>query len=329
MPAYVSPLPGLPRYTNWADVPAGLFTKTQLAGLDPARKPGGAPVGQVLYHGNSYAPLYPLDEAVEKRACSPAQREVLDRARALQYVCRRCSTERDYALGRGRWCEPCSYAAALYANHASAQQFAHEIVTSPAAALVVVAGGPGEYAQPETVAVLRVHDQELLHAGPAGAYGTVERGAVLDRLDALLDGQRIVHETDMGPVSRYPHMLVTPPGEHLSSARAHLHSWLSPYRESSEKAAYVSRLWRHWFAWTRDEWSTVADEPRGHEPGIRTIAWDRSASAVDDAHTVAALLQRIAEGTEPVWERARWVEDGHGKPDLGQGRRRTTAEVGI
>ncbi|MFJ5050111.1 hypothetical protein [Streptomyces sp. NPDC088719] len=59
-----------------------------------------------------------------------------------------------------------------------------------------MAAGPGEYAQPETVAVLGVHDQELLHEGLAGAYGTPERVAVLDRLEALLEGCRVTHETD-------------------------------------------------------------------------------------------------------------------------------------
>lgn len=321
MPSSIPPLPGLTRYTWWGAVPEGLFTKTQLdrQGL----KPGSAPVGQVLYHGNCYAPLYEVDAAVPKRGCSPAQRAALDRARELQYVCRRCGERRDYPLGSGRWCEPCSYAAGLYAAHAKARRFAREIVSDPAATLVVVAAGPGEYAQPETVAVLRVHDQELLHAGPAGTYGTQERGALLDQLDQLLDGRRVVHETDRGPVSRYPSMLVTPPGQLVSSERDGLHGWLSPYRESAEKADYVSRLWRQWFAWTRDEWSSMASEPWDQERGV-WVAWDCTADAATDARALAGLLHRIAEGTEPVWERAQWIEDGHGEPELPRRRRRAT-----
>ncbi|MFD4763785.1 hypothetical protein ACFWOJ_34610 [Streptomyces sp. NPDC058439] len=31
-------------------------------------------------------------------------------------------------------------------------------------------------------------------------------------------------------------------------------------------------------------------------------------------------LHRIAAGTEPVWERANWIVDGHGEPDLDRGR---------
>jgi hypothetical protein len=321
LPSSIPPLPGLTRYTWWGAVPEGLFTKTQLdrQGL----KPGSDPVGQVLYHGNCYAPLYEKSAAVPKRGCSPAQRAALDRARELQYVCRRCGDRRDYPLGSGRWCEPCSYAAGLYAAHAKAQRYAREIVADPAAALVVVAAGPGEYAQPETVAVIRVHDQELLHEGPAGAYGTPERGALLDRLDVLLDGRRIVHETDRGPVSRYPSMLVTPPGQLVSSERDGLHGWLSPHRESAEKADYVSRLWRNWFAWTRDEWTSMASEPWDQERGV-WVAWECTAQAADDARGLVALLHRIAEGTEPVWERARWIEDGHGEPELPRRRRRRT-----
>ncbi|MGY3685130.1 hypothetical protein [Streptomyces sp. TE33382] len=324
MPSSIPPLPGLTRYTWWGAVPEGLFTKTQLdrEGL----KPGSDPIGQVLYHGNCYAPLYERSAAVPKRGCSPAQRAVLDRARELQYVCRRCGDGRDYPLGRGRWCEPCSYAAELYAAHAKAQRFAREIVSDPASTLLVTAAGPGEYAKPETVAVIRVQDEELLHEGPAGEYGTPERGALLDRLDVLLEGRRVVHETDRGPVSRYPAMLVTPPGKHLTSERDNLHAWLRPHRESAEKADFVSRLWRAWFAWTRDEWSSMASEPWDQERGV-SVAWGRTAQAADDARDQAALLHRIAEGTEPVWERARWIEDGHGEPDLPQRRRRrmTTA----
>ncbi|MGX1841185.1 hypothetical protein [Streptomyces diastaticus] len=324
MPSSIPPLPGLTRYTWWGAVPEGLLTKTQLdrQGL----KPGSDPVGQVLYHGNCYAPLYEESRAVPKRGCSPAQRAALDRARELQYVCRRCGDRRDYPLGRGRWCEPCSYAAGLYDRHAKAQRFAREIVADPGAALVVVAAGPGEYAQPETVAVIRVQDQELLHEGPAGVYGTPERAALLDRLDVLLDGRRVVHETDRGPVSRYPSMLVTPPGQLVSSERDALHPWLSPHRESAEKADYVSRLWRNWFAWTRDEWTSMASEPWDQERGA-WVAWECTAQAAEDARGLVALLHRIAEGTEPVWERARWIEDGHGEPELPRRRRRTTTRA--
>ncbi|MGW3628059.1 hypothetical protein [Streptomyces sp. NPDC000880] len=322
MSSYVPALPGLTRYTWWGDVPEGLSTKTQLDGQ--GLKPGSDPVGQVLYHGNCYAPLYEDDKAVPKRTCSPAQRAVLDRARALQYECRRCGVRRDYPLGCGRWCEPCSYAAALYADHAKARRFAQELVEDHDAVILVVAAGPGEYASPETIAVIRVHDQELLHAGEAGTYGTAEWQATLDRLDVLLEGRRVVHETDRGPVSRYPSILVTPPGQLVSSERDGLHAWLRPHRESVDKADYVSRLWRQWFAWTRDEWSSMASEPWDWERGTR-LAWEQTTQAAADAKTMTALLHRIAAGTERVWERATWILDGHGEPDLSRTRRRTAA----
>lgn len=70
----------------------------------------------------------------------------------------------------------------------------------------------------------------------------------------------------------------------------------------------------------------MASEPWDRERGV-WVAWDCTAQAADDARVQAALLHRIAEGTEPVWERARWIEDGHGEPDLPQRRRQrmTTA----
>jgi hypothetical protein len=325
--SYVPALPGITRYTWWGDVPEGLFTKTQLD--ERGLKPGSDPVGQVLYHGNCYAPLYEDGKAVPKRRCSPAQRAVLDRARELQYECRRCGARRDYPLGRGRWCEPCSYAVALYADHVKARQLAGELVDDHDAVLLVVAGcggadchvvaDPGEYVSPETIAVIRVHDQELLHAGEAGRYGTAQRQATLDRLDTLLEGRRVVHETDRGPVSRYPAILVTPPGQVVSSGRDNLHTWLRPYRGSAEKADYVSRLWRQWFAWTRDEFSSMASEPWDWERGT-TLAWEQTAQAAADAQTMTALLHRIAAGTEPIWERATWILDGHGEPDLNSAR---------
>ncbi|RSS57449.1 hypothetical protein [Streptomyces sp. WAC01280] len=299
------------------------------AGEEPGggRADPGDDLLQFVGGGNCYAPLYPLDEAVPKRPVTPAQKAVLDRARELQYVCRRCGDRREYPLGRGRWCEPCSYAAALFAPHSTAQRFTRELVEDQTGNVLVVGAGPDEYAEPETVGVLRIHDQELLHAGPAGTYGTPERGAVLDRLDELLEGRRVVHETGMGPGSRFPARLVTLPGQLMSSERDSLHAWLRPYRESAEGAAYVSRLWRGWFAWTRDQWSTTASEPWDQEHGVR-VAWDRTTDSAADVLGLAMVLDRIADGTEPVWEEARWIADGHGEPDLLERRRwRETVEA--
>ncbi|MFE7056042.1 hypothetical protein ACFVAO_12590 [Streptomyces californicus] len=78
MPRSIPALPGLTRYTRWDQVPAGLHTKTQLGRMDPPLQPGADPVAQVLYHGNSYAPLYEIGSALPKRAVSPAQRALFD-----------------------------------------------------------------------------------------------------------------------------------------------------------------------------------------------------------------------------------------------------------
>lgn len=60
-----------------------------------------------------------------------------------------------------------------------------------------------------------------------------------------MEGRRVAHETDRGPVSRYPSMFITLPGQRVSSEGDALHLWLSRHRESAEKAAdYVSRLAR-------------------------------------------------------------------------------------
>ncbi|MGW7268253.1 hypothetical protein [Streptomyces sp. NPDC054842] len=182
--SYVPALPDVTRYTWWGDVPEGLFTKTDLA--RQGFKPGSAPVGQVLYHGNCYAPLYEADKAVPKRTCSLAQRAVLDRARALQHECRRCGVRRDYPLGRGRWCEPCSYAVAAYTIHDRAQQHARQLLADEDAVLLVVADvpeAPGPMG-PATVAVVTLQDGRVLYAAEAGQHGSSQRTAVVDHLDA-------------------------------------------------------------------------------------------------------------------------------------------------
>ncbi|EPD88943.1 hypothetical protein ACH4LN_33170 [Streptomyces albus] len=41
------------------------------------------------------------------------------------------------------------------------------------------------------------------------------------------------------------------------------------------------------------------------------MPWSRSLDAAVDGQSMARLLHRIAEGAEPVWERAAWRADGH------------------
>ncbi|RSS94263.1 hypothetical protein EF903_06915 [Streptomyces sp. WAC05292] len=305
MPSSTPPLPGLTRYTRWALVPEGLHTKTQLdrQGL----KPASAPVGQVLYHGNSYAPLYEATSAVPKRLASPAQRDALHRARELQYWCRRCGSHEHKPLGKGRFCDPCRYAMTMWDQHEQAQALARELVADPAAVLLVVDVEPNSLPGAQGVAVVTVHDGGALYAAPAGEYGTAERSAVLDRLDSLLADRPVVEEPDyMGPFRRCPQaLLCLPTSGPATAGRDPLHPWAA---HRSAANASVARIWAPWYAHTDYPYSTHPCLPGRGE----TVPWSRSLDLVADGRSMASVLRRIAEGTEPVWERAAWTLDGHG-----------------
>ena len=58
---------------------------------------------------------------------------------------------------------------------------------------------------------------------------------------------------------------------------------------------------------------TVAAIPWERDTGDQ-MPWSRTAAADVDGQDLAALLHRIAEGTEPVWENTAWTVDGHGIP---------------
>ncbi|MEU8718195.1 hypothetical protein [Streptomyces sp. NPDC048663] len=317
MPSSIPPLPGLTRYTWWGAVPEGLLTKTQLdrQGL----KPGSDPVGQVLYHGNCYAPLYEVTAAVAKRTCSPAQRAALDRARELQHECRRCGVREDEPLGKGRYCDRgCRYAMTMWEQHDQAQTLARELVADPAAVLLVVDVERDALPSAQGVAVVGVRDHQVLYTAQAGEYGTSERGEVLDRLDALLADRRVVEEPDhMGPSSRYPHRLISQPGQPLQSGPDPQHPWAAPH---SNVYPSVARIWSAWFAWTNYPGDTIASIPQDGAG----VPWSRSLDVAEDGRSMATLLHRIADGTAPVWERAAWTLDGHGVPAV-LSRQRTAA----
>lgn len=313
MPAAIPALPDLQRYTRWEDVPDTLATKTQLAQMDPPLKPGGEPVAQVLYHGNSYAPLYVRGDAVPKRKATPAQRAALDRARELQHICRRCGTHEEEPLGRGRHCGPCRLAVRLWTEHDTAQRTARELIANPSAVLVVVAADADHDAPPASVAVVRLHDRHVLYTAPAGAAGSAERAAVLDRLDALTTDAAVVRESDRAPVNRYPTRLLAaadqpPHFTAVSEGFLRVHPW------AAVATVYVASLWRDWYAWTSHPTSGHPDMPWDG-----TLPWSRSTAADDDARGLVELLHRIADGTEPVWDQAAWVVDGHGAPSVGRG----------
>ncbi|MFL4497467.1 hypothetical protein ACJ6WD_40455 [Streptomyces sp. VTCC 41912] len=305
MPSSIPPLPGLTRYTRWDQIPDGLHTRTQLdrQGL----KPAADPVGQVLYHGNCYAPLYALTATVPKRTCSPAQRAVLDRARQLQLVCRRCGEESDEPLGRGRYCDGCRYAMTMWEQHDQAQDLAGELVADQDAVLLVVDVEPDALPNAQVVAVVAVHDAQVLYAAPAGEYGTGERGEVLDRLDVLLADRRVVHEPNfMSPASRYPCALLSLPGQPIQPGPDPRHPWAA--RSTADPS--VARIWSAWFGWVDSPGSTIPSMPRDGQP----VPWSRSLDVAADGCSMAGLLRRIADGTAQIWSRAAWTLDGHGVP---------------
>ncbi|GAA2686832.1 hypothetical protein [Streptomyces lunalinharesii] len=307
MPRSVPPLPGLPRYTRWDLVPDGLHTKSQLdrQGLKPG--PGIEPVGQVLYHGNCYAPLYETAAAVAKRPCTPAQRAALDRARGLQHECRRCGVRGEEPLGKGRYCDGCRYVVTMWEQHEQAQVLARELVADTGAVLLVVDVEPGALPAEQAVAVVAMHDGHALYTAPAGEYGTAERRAVLDQLDALLADRRVIREpTFMGPASRYPDALLRLPDQPIQLGPDPLHPWAT--RSTLDPA--VAGIWSAWFGWTDSPGSTIPSVPRDGQP----VPWTRSLDVVADGRSMAGVLHRIADGTEPVFSRAAWrtcqVDDG-------------------
>ncbi|MFC9085382.1 hypothetical protein [Nocardiopsis dassonvillei] len=134
------------KYTRWDQVPDELYTRTQLSKLTPPRKitKGAQPKGQALYDGNKYAPLYHLDDTVEKPQPTPAQLAAIEKAKAAQYVCRRCgggdtdSYGEPARLGKGRRCGLCWQVSRAYDRRTRAAREAQELHDRMLAAGVVV-----------------------------------------------------------------------------------------------------------------------------------------------------------------------------------------------
>lgn len=126
----------LPRYTTWDAVPDGLYTKTQLARLDPPRKlaKGAQPAARVLYHGNKYAALYGLDATVVKEPPTEAQLAGVRRATAARHICKRCDARTHPAVTPdspppsgvdpydGRLCGCCHDVVRIYNHHRRSQR---------------------------------------------------------------------------------------------------------------------------------------------------------------------------------------------------------------
>ncbi|MER6153874.1 hypothetical protein [Streptomyces hirsutus] len=59
-----------------------------------------------------------------------------------------------------------------------------------------------------------MYDRQVLYAAPAREDGTPERGTAPDQLDALLTDRQAAEEPDhLGPLGRYPDMLLRLPGQ--------------------------------------------------------------------------------------------------------------------
>lgn len=110
----------------------------------------------------------------------------------------------------------------------------------------------------------------------------------------------------MGPTRRYPSALLHLPNSRpVASGRDPLHPWAA---HASTAHPSVADIWACWYAYT--------DNPTSTHPCIpdygAAVPWTRSLDVAADAQSMAGLLHRIADGTEPVSERAAWTLDGHG-----------------
>ena len=183
----------LPRYTRWADVPAGLYTRTQLLGLDQPRRPApdAAPRAWALYHGNKYAPLFHIDDTVVKPPASAAQRAAARRARELQHVCRWCGYVDEEPLGRGRLCEGCHDIGRVYGHHLDAQRAAARLLCPTTVAAAVVDQADGRLA----VALVAAASGEVgcWRVDPYGRYE--DRAAVLAAVHQALERAGALHAT--------------------------------------------------------------------------------------------------------------------------------------
>lgn len=184
----------LPRYTRWADVPEGLYTRTQLAGMDPPRrmKRDARPRGRVLYHGNRYALLFHIDDTEPKPAASAKQRAAAARARELQHVCRWCGHVDDEPLGRGRLCRRCRAIRAVHRCRLDARKDATRLLrpTTVAAAVVSLPEPAGWIA----VGLVAAADDTALgrwRVDPNGAYE--QRAAVLTGMQEVLERAGALH----------------------------------------------------------------------------------------------------------------------------------------
>jgi hypothetical protein len=147
--------PELPKYTSWDQVPDSLYTRTQLAALDPPRRlaKGAQPAARVLYMGNKYADLYRLEDTVVKPPPTDAQLRAVRRASAARHICKRCDARTHPSVTAdsppqvdvdpfdGRLCGPCRTVLEAHRQHTSYRQQAQRTMEEIAGRGAVVVHG--------------------------------------------------------------------------------------------------------------------------------------------------------------------------------------------
>lgn len=318
----------LPKYTRWDQVPAGLHTRTQLKNMTPPRKLArdAEPVAQVLYMGNKYTGLYRLADSVEKPPPSPAQLLAVAKAKAAQWVCKRCGYHADLdgpSLGRGRLCNRCRGADTDYYEHLMARRQARAILDrlGSRGVLIHATGMDRRDALPARVVAIAIKDESVLvdvevrigapgyravldvlhqvltERGSWQPSGVPGRESELDYHERFLAGWSF--ETSVEPCLR----LLNPdaPTGDLWNNRA-LYPWLSVWTN-------IQALWamyRRELARLDDGRTPLTDID--HSPVLPGASGD----AVRDALTTVSLLKAMACGHAQVAETAFFLHPQHG-----------------
>ncbi|GAA0968920.1 hypothetical protein [Actinocorallia libanotica] len=343
MAGYQPALPDIPRYTHWGQVPVGLFTKTQLAQMEPPRKPAKntAPVGQVLYHGNSYAPLYALADTILKRTASPAQKTVLERARRLQFVCRFCSGRQldefgeAVPLGKGRTCNRCAAVRRIHDKHQEAAEQAkqlHARLTDRTAVLLTAddAFRPRQLSLARPLDFNSVRQVLTVDLAVPGDQDAVP-GALEPNEAFTLIGRWLTESATDEPLLicwsnahslryRLRRLLVA----ELPDPDAHPDRWSAEARQAARVHAATLQERAARFPWlaegTRNGWrsfhetytrfraepSNADDDPTRFQSSWDTDAFDAAATAPDKNTVLWTLLETTAQG-QGVSSRAPWL----------------------
>lgn len=100
---------GLPAF-GWGSAPAGLLTRRQLAA--ERLRPVGDPVALIVWgrarsdgRPARWAALFPVDQAADKRPCTPGMRAAIGAALAARRVCQICGPVDHYT--RSGLCSEC------------------------------------------------------------------------------------------------------------------------------------------------------------------------------------------------------------------------------